>query len=81
MLARALILDAPILLLDEPTNSLDAAFRPVLADLLKKANRTRSATIIIATHDTQMIASLPARVVSMEGGKITDIGKGPDPKP
>jgi ABC-type sugar transport system ATPase subunit len=78
VLARALILDTPILLLDEPTNSLDAAYRPMLADLLKKANRERGATVIIATHDSQLIESLPGRIIGMENGRITDAGKSPE---
>ncbi|HTY62436.1 MAG TPA: ABC transporter ATP-binding protein [Acidobacteriota bacterium] len=72
VLARALVLETPIVLLDEPTNSLDDASRPILRDLLLKANRTRGATIVIATHDTNFVSSLTERIVRLEGGKITD---------
>jgi tungstate transport system ATP-binding protein len=73
VLARALVLDTPILLLDEPTNSLDAACRPILVDLLRKTNQERGTTVIVATHDTHLIASLAGRVIEMECGKIMDV--------
>ena len=70
VLARALVLETPILLLDEPTNSLDDASRPVLSDLLLKANQARGTTIIIATHDLSFLASLTDRIVRLEEGII-----------
>ena len=72
VLARALILETPILLLDEPTNSLDDAYRPILADLLKKAVRDKDTTVIVATHDSGIVSSLGGRMVRMEGGRIRD---------
>jgi tungstate transport system ATP-binding protein len=70
VLARALVLETPILLLDEPTNSLDDLSRPMLSELLRKANR-RGATIIIATHDLNFISSLAHRIFKLEGGRIS----------
>jgi len=72
VLARALVLETPVLLLDEPTNSLDEAYRPMLAQLLRKANREKGTTIIIATHDMHFIPSLGGRILRMDGGKIMD---------
>ena len=72
VLARALVLETPILLLDEPTNSLDDAYRPVLVDLLQKANRDRGTTVIVATHDKHFIASLGGSILRMDGGRIVD---------
>jgi tungstate transport system ATP-binding protein len=73
VLARALVMETPIVLLDEPTNSLDDASRPILRDLLLKANRTRGATIVMATHDTSFVSSLTDRIVRLEEGKIPDV--------
>jgi tungstate transport system ATP-binding protein len=70
VLARALVLETPILLLDEPTNSLDDSYRPILVDLIQKANRARKTTVIVATHDTHFIASLGGKILRMENGKI-----------
>ncbi len=75
VLARALVLETPIILLDEPTNSLDDASRPILADSLHKANQGRSATIVIAAHDLNFVSSLTDRIVPLEKGRISDIGK------
>ncbi|MBN2319437.1 MAG: ABC transporter ATP-binding protein [Acidobacteria bacterium] len=72
VLARALVLGTPILLLDEPTNSLDDAYRPVLVDLLLKANREKETTIIVATHDAHFIKSLGGQILRMDSGRILD---------
>jgi ABC-type sulfate/molybdate transport systems ATPase subunit len=72
VLARALVLETPVVLLDEPTNSLDDTSRPVLRDLLLRASRTRGATIVIATHDTNFVSSLAGRIVRLESGKIVE---------
>jgi tungstate transport system ATP-binding protein len=72
VLVRALVLETPILLLDEPTNSLDDAFRPVLLELLRKANRNRGATILLATHDLDFASSIADRILPMEAGKLLD---------
>jgi ABC-type glutathione transport system ATPase component len=70
VLARGLVLETSILLLDEPTNSLDDAFRPVLLELLRKANESRGTTILLATHDVSFISSIAHRIVRMEAGKL-----------
>jgi tungstate transport system ATP-binding protein len=72
VLARALVLETPVLLLDEPTNSLDDASRPIFSELLAKANRTRGATIIIATHDVDFASSLSPRIIRLDTGKIVE---------
>ena len=69
-LARGLVLETPILLLDEPTNSLDDAFRPLLLQMLRKANQSRKTTILAATHDIGFISAIADRIVQMEAGKL-----------
>jgi len=69
-LARGLVLETPILLLDEPTNSLDDAFRPLLLQMLSKANQSRKTTILVATHDFGFISAIADRIVQMEAGKL-----------
>lgn len=71
-LARALVLETPILLLDEPTNSLDDASRPILAELLHKANRERNTTVILATHDPDIAAALSCQTLRLERGEILE---------
>jgi tungstate transport system ATP-binding protein len=72
VLARGMVLETPILLLDEPTSFLDDEVRPLLIDLLRKANRVRGATVITATHDMSFVAPLAQRVLRLERGQIVD---------
>lgn len=72
VLARAMVLETPVLLLDEPTNSLDDASRPLFSELLAKANKTRGATIIIATHDVDFVSALSSRIIRLDRGKILE---------
>lgn len=72
VIARALILRTPILLLDEPTNSLDAAYRPMLVQLLLHIIRGKDTTVIIATHDKSFISAISGKILQMENGKIKD---------
>ncbi len=70
MLARGLVLETPILLLDEPTNSLDDDFRPILLELLRKANKVRGTTIVLATHDVSFISAITDGIVQMKEGRL-----------
>lgn len=70
VLARGLVLESPIILLDEPTNSLDEAFRPLLVEVLSRANQVRFATIVIATHDLSFLSSITDRILRLEQGRI-----------
>jgi tungstate transport system ATP-binding protein len=72
VLARALVLETPIVLLDEPTNSLDDASRPILRELLLRASEKRGATVVLATHAMNFVASLTDRIIRLEGGKILE---------
>jgi tungstate transport system ATP-binding protein len=69
VLARGLVLQTPILLLDEPTSSLDEDFRPILWDLLRRANHTRNTTIVVATHDSSFVSACVHRSIRLEDGK------------
>ena len=70
VLARGLVLETPILLLDEPTSFLDATFRPLLLDLLRRRHAERGTTIVLATHDLAFAESLAHQVLRLERGKI-----------
>jgi len=81
VLARALVLETPILLLDEPTSFLDDGILPLVLNLLREANQFRAATILIATHDLKIVASLAHRAVRLDAGKVAEVvacAKSPD---
>ena len=69
-LVRALYLEAPIMLLDEPTSALDGAAEEAFIRLLR-VQRDAGKTIIIAAHNTCLIAAAD-HVVRMEGGGVAD---------
>ena len=66
-IARALSNDPPILLADEPTGNLDLDNGQHVLDLLLDIRRTRGATLMLATHDTDLAARADARL-RLRGG-------------
>lgn len=75
-IARALILSPDILLADEPTGNLDPKTSQEIVDLLADINE-KGATIIMATHNSNIVDTLEKRVLTLEKGKIVrDVKKG-----
>jgi cell division transport system ATP-binding protein len=68
-IARALIVDPLVLLADEPTGNLDPEMAREIIELFKMAN-ARGSTVLLATHDRDMIRRFPRRVVTLEGGRL-----------
>lgn len=68
-LARALVHRPDVIVADEPTGNLDPINTWDIIRLLIKINELGT-TIILATHDREIINALSRRVVSLEGGKI-----------
>lgn len=68
-IARALIHRPKILLADEPTGNLDLVNSYDVVKLLLKINELGT-TVILASHDTNIVNSIGRRVVSMDKGKI-----------
>jgi cell division transport system ATP-binding protein len=67
--ARAIVGDPKIILADEPTGNLDEDSADVILNLLKKFH-TRGATVIIATHDKELIRKTGGRVIYLKQGQI-----------
>jgi cell division transport system ATP-binding protein len=70
-IARALVLSPEILLADEPTGNLDAATSWEIVKLLSDINK-RGTTVVMATHNRDVIKSLGKRIIHIEKGKIVD---------
>jgi len=68
-IARALINAPPILLCDEPTGNLDPDTSTEIVRLLTLINQ-RGTTVIMATHDAQIVNAFKRRVVYMENGRV-----------
>ena len=69
-IARALVIDPLILLADEPTGNLDQESTSKVMDLFMDAN-ARGTTVLMATHDRELIHSFPRRVVTLEEGRLS----------
>ncbi len=68
-IARALIFSPDILLADEPTGNLDMTTSWEIVKLLQDINKTGT-TVIMATHNTDIVNSLLKRIVGLEKGKL-----------
>jgi iron complex transport system ATP-binding protein len=75
VIASALAQQPRVLLLDEPTASLDLGFQLEIQSLLMTLNRGRAVTMVLATHDLNLAASVCDRLVMMRAGEV--IAQGP----
>jgi cell division transport system ATP-binding protein len=70
-IARALVVDPLVLLADEPTGNLDPEATVEILELFRGAN-ARGTTVLLATHDREMIRRFPRRLIVLEGGRLVD---------
>ena len=68
-IARSLLNKPKIILADEPTGNLDPATSLEIMEVLKKINKNGT-TVIIATHDYEIISKFPAKTLRIENGKF-----------
>ncbi len=73
-IARALASDPEVLLSDEATSALDPETTRSILRLLKEVNRTLGVTIVIITHEMQVIKEICDQVYVMEGGRVVESG-------
>jgi len=69
--ARALINDPMVLIADEPTGNLDPDLSEEIIRIFSEAN-LRGSTVLIATHDRELIERSGRRVITLDHGRITD---------
>jgi len=68
-IARAYVNRPRLLLADEPTGNLDPATSVGIMKLLDRINRTGT-TVVMATHDSQIVDSMRRRVIELDGGHV-----------
>jgi len=68
-IARAFVNHPPLLLCDEPTGNLDPETSIGIMQLIYRINRTGT-TVIVATHDKEMVDKMRRRVVELREGRI-----------
>jgi putative ABC transport system ATP-binding protein len=71
-IARAVIHAPKLVLADEPTGNLDAETAAHVLELLRRTCRDRKATLIVASHSTELAAQAD-RVVTIRAGRIEDL--------
>ena len=67
--ARAIVNDPVLLLADEPTGNLDPDRAADIMNLFEKINR-KGTTVLVATHDRDMIQRMRKRVISLNAGRL-----------
>ncbi|MBI4948777.1 MAG: cell division ATP-binding protein FtsE [Deltaproteobacteria bacterium] len=73
-IARALVKEPAIILADEPTGNLDPALSIETLELFKEVN-SRGTTVVVASHDKNLIERFGRRVVRLENGRLASDGR------
>lgn len=73
-IARALLNKPKIILADEPTGNLDPTTSFEVMEVLKKINKNGT-TLVIATHDYEIISKFPAKTLRIQDGKFYQLSK------
>jgi cell division transport system ATP-binding protein len=68
-IARAFVNHPPLLICDEPTGNLDPDTSVGIMQLLYRINRTGT-TVVMATHDREMVDKMRKRVIALENGTV-----------
>ncbi len=69
-IARALVHDPRLIIADEPTGNLDPLISWEIIQLLSRINEL-GVTVLMATHNAEIVTALRRRVVALEDGRIT----------
>ena len=71
-IARALVGDPVLLLADEPTGNLDPDLSLEIMNLLREVN-AGGTTVVVATHDRELIRLVGRRTVMLDGGRVVEL--------
>ena len=68
-IARALINDPVLIIADEPTGNLDPELSVEIMSIFERVNREQGTTVLVATHDRELIETMGKRVVVLDRGR------------
>ncbi|MGH9141432.1 MAG: cell division ATP-binding protein FtsE, partial [Vicinamibacterales bacterium] len=71
-IARALVNDPQLVLADEPTGNLDPDLSLEIMNLFREIN-ARGTTVVVATHDRELIRRVGRRSVTLDHGRIVEV--------
>ena len=74
MIACALYVEPDLLIADEPTSALDTILQKEFIELLKELNEKQETTILLITHDLDIVAEVADEMVVMHKGKVVETG-------
>ena len=74
-IARALVLDPEFLLCDEATSALDPEITREILALLQKINKELGITIVVVTHQMEVVKQICQRVAFLSGGRVLAVGR------
>lgn len=75
VIARALLNDPSVILADEPTGNLDSNTGANIVQLLYDICHKRNTTVLMSTHNLQLLDQFPGRVFKVESGTVTEVEK------
>lgn len=76
-IARAIVNEPKILICDEPTGNLDPNTSKEIMDILDKLNKEYETTVVMVTHDKDIVNRMKKRVISLDNGVlVSDAKKG-----
>ena len=70
LLARALATEPHVLVLDEPTSAMDLAAEKGLMAVIKAQHEARGLTVVLATHDLNLIGLYASKIAIVAGGRV-----------
>lgn len=74
-LARTLVANPKILILDEPTNGVDRETVDIIYNILSDLNKNKNISIIMVTHDIDMVSKISSKIFCFEEGNLMELDK------